>query len=127
LSAAGGPLVLVADDDADILELVRLRFERAGFAVVTASDGEAAWQLALDRVPALAVLDLSMPRLDGLALTQRLREDPRTAACKVLVLTAAAQPADAERATAAGADDYVPKPFAARELVARAQALVGGR
>jgi DNA-binding response OmpR family regulator len=127
VSADGAPLVLVADDDADILELVRLRFERAGCAVVTAPDGEAAWELAVARAPALAVLDLSMPRLDGLALTQRLRADPRTAACKVLVLTAAAQPADAERAAGAGADDYVAKPFVARELVARAQALVGGR
>lgn len=117
-------LVLVADDDPDILGLVQLRLERAGLEVVTAPDGEAAWSLAQERVPAVCVLDVSMPRLDGLSLVRRLRADDRFAATKLLVLTAAAATTDADRAADAGADAYVRKPFSPRALVAAVQDLL---
>lgn len=120
----GGALVLVADDDPDILGLVQLRLERAGLRVVTASDGEAAWDLAQVEVPAVCVLDVSMPRLDGLSLVRRLRGDDRFAATKLLVLTAAAATTDADRAQDAGADAYVRKPFSPKALVAAVQDLL---
>lgn len=67
------PVVLVADDDPDILALVRFRLEREGYEVLAAADGQSALDLALERTPDLAVLDVMMPRLDGYELTRRLR------------------------------------------------------
>lgn len=116
--------ILVADDDPDIVDLLRIRLEMAGHQVVTVPDGEAAWSAVLAAVPDLAVLDVSMPILDGLALTRRLREHPGTAALPILVLTAAVQAADAERALAAGATAYARKPFSPKALVARVEALL---
>jgi len=116
--------VLVADDDPDIVGLLRIRLERAGHDVVTAGDGEAAWAAVLAGRPDLAVLDVTMPRLDGLELTRRLRGHAATVGLPILVLTAAVQAADAERALAAGATAYVKKPFSPKELVARVQAML---
>lgn len=116
--------VLVADDDPDIVALVRLRLERAGHVVSVAADGEQAWSVILAGRPDLAVLDVTMPRLDGLELTRRLRADARTAQLPVLVLTAAVQAADAQRALAAGATEYVKKPFSPKALLARVDALL---
>ena len=116
--------VLVADDDPDIVALVRLRLERGGHVVSVAADGEQAWSVILAGRPDLAVLDVTMPRLDGLELTRRLRADARTAQLPVLVLTAAVQAADAQRALAAGATEYVKKPFSPKALLARVDALL---
>ena len=118
------PLVLVADDDEDILMLVRIRLERAGLRVVAAHDGEDALRLARELKPLLAVLDLSMPKLGGLEVLGALREDG--ADTRVVLLTAKAQEADVERGYAAGADAYLTKPFSPAQLVARVQALLGG-
>jgi DNA-binding response OmpR family regulator len=116
------PLVLVADDDPDILTLVRFRLEREGYDVVGASDGQTALDLALEREPDVAVLDVTMPRLDGYEVTRRLRRHDRTRATAVILLTARAQAADVQEGVAAGADDYVTKPFSPQELGRRVQA-----
>jgi DNA-binding response OmpR family regulator len=121
------PLVLVADDDEDILELVSYRLSRAGYEVVTASDGEQALERAREHNPALAVLDVMMPKLDGYEVTRRLRDDPTTAAIPVILLTARVQDADVSSGFDAGADDYVKKPFSPQELRARVQAVLGRR
>jgi DNA-binding response OmpR family regulator len=121
------PLVLVADDDEDIRSLVTFRLERAGYRVVTASDGEHALSLALEHTPDLAVLDVMMPRLDGYELTRRLRQHEATKSMPVILLTARAQEADVERGFEVGADDYIRKPFSPQELRARVQAILGRR
>lgn len=121
------PLVLVADDDEDILALVAFRLERAGYAVVTAQDGEQALALAREKRPDLAVLDVMMPRLTGYEVTERLRRDETTSGIPVILLTARAQEADVTRGFEAGADDYVKKPFSPQELRARVQAMLGRR
>jgi DNA-binding response OmpR family regulator len=121
------PLVLVADDDEDILELVSYRLSRAGYEVVTANDGEEALERAFDRPPNLAVLDVMMPKLDGYEVTRRLRGNEATAAIPVILLTARVQDADVARGFDAGADDYVKKPFSPQELRARVQAVLGRR
>ncbi|HET8811049.1 MAG TPA: response regulator [Gaiella sp.] len=121
------PLVLVADDDPDILDLVRYRLERSGYEVATATDGAEAVRLAGELAPALAVLDVMMPSLDGLEATRRLRDDPATADIPVILLTAKAQDADVQEGFLAGADDYIRKPFSPRELSARVQAVLGRR
>jgi DNA-binding response OmpR family regulator len=121
------PLVLVADDDPDILDLVRYRLERSGYAVATADNGADAVKLASELSPALAVLDVMMPGLTGFDVTRRLRDDPETARIPVILLTARAQEADVQEGFAAGADDYLRKPFSPRELSARVQAVLGRR
>ena len=119
------PLVLVADDDPDILALVRFRLERDGYEVLSAPDGEMALDLALARTPDLAVLDVMMPRLDGYELTRRLREHGPTTGIPIILLTARVQEPDLERGFEAGADDYVTKPFSPQALGERVQAALG--
>jgi two-component system, OmpR family, phosphate regulon response regulator PhoB len=116
------PLVLVADDDPDILALVRFRLERDGYEVLSAPDGETALDLALARTPDLAVLDVMMPRLDGYEVTRRLREHGPTTGIPIILLTARVQEPDRERGFEAGADDYVTKPFSPQALGERIQA-----
>ena len=117
------PFVLCADDDDDILSLVTLRLERAGFDVAKVHDGDAAIEAARVRVPAVAVLDVMMPRRTGLEVLAELRSDPVFAAVKVLLLSARVQEVDVERGIGAGADAYLAKPFRAQELVATVERL----
>jgi DNA-binding response OmpR family regulator len=119
------PLVLVADDDTDILALVRFRLERDGYEVLSAPDGETALDLALARPPDLALLDVMMPRLDGYEVTRRLRAHGPTTAIPIILLTARVQEPDVERGFEAGADDYVTKPFSPQALGQRIQAALG--
>ncbi len=118
-------VVLVADDDEDILALVEYRLMRNGFEVLVARDGEEALQLAAERIPDLAILDVMMPRIDGFDATRRLRANATTARIPVILLTARAQEADVTRGFEAGADDYLRKPFSPQELAMRVQAILG--
>ena len=119
-------LVLCADDDEDILSLVSLRLERAGFDVATASDGEAAVEIARERRPALAVLDVMMPRRTGYEVLSELRSDEALREIKVILLSARVQESDVARGLEAGADAYLAKPFRAQELVAKVNELLDG-
>ncbi len=121
------PLVLVADDDEDILLLVAFRLERAGCDVITARSGDEALKLAVEQTPDLAVLDVTMPGLDGYGVTRELRRTERTSEMPVILLTARAEEADVARGMAAGADDYVKKPFDAHDLRARVKRLLAAR
>jgi DNA-binding response OmpR family regulator len=116
--------VLVADDDDDVRELVVFRLERDGYEVITAADGEKAVSLALERRPVVCVIDVMMPKLDGYQVTERLRASPRTAHVAVILLTASVKDAAVDRGFAAGADDYIKKPFSPAELLERIAALV---
>jgi DNA-binding response OmpR family regulator len=119
------PVVLAADDDEDILELVAFRLERSGYTVLRARDGQEALDLALEARPDLAVLDVMMPKVDGFELTRRLRAEDATRTMPIILLTARAQDADVQRGFEAGADDYIRKPFSPQELRARVQAILG--
>jgi DNA-binding response OmpR family regulator len=121
------PVVLVADDDPDILQLVTFRLERAGYDVVQAVDGEEALRIATEVEPDLAVLDVMMPKLTGYDVTRKIREDDATKRMPVILLTARVQEADVARGFEAGADDYLKKPFSPQELRARVQAILGRR
>jgi DNA-binding response OmpR family regulator len=118
------PLVLVADDDADILSLVRLRLERSGYAVVSARNGAEALEIARERRPQLAILDVAMPEMSGLEVTKRMREEHLDV--PVILLTARAREADVAAGGDAGADAYVTKPFSPQELESRVRAHVHG-
>ncbi|CAB4695009.1 unannotated protein [freshwater metagenome] len=111
------PLILCADDDDDILALVALRLERAGFAVKRARDGEEALQFARELHPVVAVLDVMMPRRTGIEVVGELRADPATSDIKLILLSARVQQNDVDRGIDAGADAYLPKPFKAADLV----------
>jgi DNA-binding response OmpR family regulator len=111
------PLILCADDDRDILALVALRLERAGYRVAQAVDGEQALSLARELHPDVLVLDVMMPRLTGTDVLAALRADEATADLRVVLLSARAQEADVERGLDAGADAYLAKPFQAGELL----------
>ena len=117
-------VVLVADDDADIRDLVAFKLEQAGFEVIAVEDGQTALEQARSRQPTLAVLDVSMPGLSGIDVCRMLRADPATTGMLIIMLTARVQEQDVEGGFSAGADDYVTKPFSPRELVSRIQALL---
>ena len=119
------PLVLCADDDEDILSLVSLRLERAGFQVATATDGDEAVEIARSRRPALAVLDVMMPKRTGYEVLAELRGDEALRAMKVILLSARVQEGDVARGMDAGADAYLTKPFKAQDLVAKVEELLG--
>jgi len=123
----GSTRILVADDEQDVRELVVYRLKRSGYEVVEAVDGEHALRLAEETSPALAVLDVMMPKLDGFELTRKLRETAGTRDIPVILLTARAQEGDISRGFEAGADDYLRKPFSPDELVARVRAILGRR
>ncbi|WP_051683788.1 SpoIIE family protein phosphatase [Blastococcus sp. URHD0036] len=122
-AAAPAGRVLVADDNADMRDyLVRLLAPR--YAVTAVADGQEALDAARAAPPDLVVSDVMMPRLDGMALLAELRGDPRTSRVPVLLLSARAGEEAAVEGLAAGADDYLVKPFAAQELLARVGAHV---
>ena len=118
------PLILVADDDEDILLLVTTRLRRDGFDVVSASNGDEALALAREHKPALAVLDIGMPGLDGLEVLAAIRADETLRGTLVLLLTAKAQESDVRRGYDSGADAYVKKPFSPAELSVRVRGLL---
>ncbi len=111
----------MVDDEPEILRLVRDYLEHAGFSVDTATDGPGALRQARTRKPDLVVLDLGLPRLDGLDVTRELR---RTAGVPIIMLTARADESDKLVGLELGADDYVTKPFSPKELVARVRAVL---
>jgi diguanylate cyclase (GGDEF)-like protein len=116
--------VLVADDEEDIRAFLEITLGLAGFEVLQARDGVEALELARSEVPDIVVLDVMMPRMDGLETLRRLREDARTEHLPVLLLTARALKQHAVEGLDAGADDYLSKPFDADELLARIRAAV---
>lgn len=115
-------LVLLVDDQPPILQLARLYFERDGFRVQEARDGEAALRAAEQLHPALIVLDIMLPKIDGLEVCRRLRAADNDVA--IVMLTAKDEDIDKILGLELGADDYLTKPFNPRELVARAKAVL---
>ncbi len=116
--------VLVVDDDPVIADLVAFRLTRLGLDVSVETDGQAGLAAARQLHPDLVVLDWMMPRMNGLEMCAALRADPdeQLARTPVLLLTAKAQEPDLERGFAAGATDYIVKPFSPRELATRVTA-----
>jgi DNA-binding response OmpR family regulator len=126
-AASRQPVILAADDDEDILEMVAFRLERSGYTVVRAHDGAEALAAARETLPDLIVLDVMMPKLDGYEVTRALRAQESTSRIPIILLTARVQDADVQKGFDAGADDYVRKPFSPQELRSRVQAILGRR
>lgn len=120
--------VLVVDDDPDIRDLITWKLAQAGYSIVSASDGEGALAAVSGqnegRVPDLVLLDWMMPSMTGIEVCRAIREDPERARVPIILLTAKAQEAEVERGFAAGADDYIVKPFSPREMLSRVEAVM---
>lgn len=114
-------LVLVVEDEPTLVSAISYNLRRSGFDVVSASDGVAGLQAARREHPDLIVLDLMLPKMDGLEVCRRVRAE---SGVPILMLTARAEEGDRVAGLDLGADDYVPKPFGMRELVARVRALL---
>ena len=118
------PTVLIVDDEPAILELVRFTLEDDRVRVLEASDGPAALELARVERPALILLDVRMPHLDGIEVCRRLRTDAALGSTRIVMLTAADQEADRARGLAAGADEYLSKPFSPLALLALVRSIL---
>ncbi|MFC7840427.1 response regulator transcription factor [Streptomyces sp. NPDC001046] len=116
--------ILVADDDEDVRDVVSFKLGSAHHTVLAAQDGPEALRIASSRSLDLAVLDVRMPGLTGVEVCRRLRQNPATAALPVILLTAQSEEGDVEAGFAAGADDYIAKPFSPREVGSRVQAVL---
>ncbi|MBL8930535.1 MAG: response regulator [Kineosporiaceae bacterium] len=114
--------ILVVDDDPDICALLEFKLTSGGHAVTVEHDGEAALAALEQQKVDLVLLDWMMPRMGGLEVCLAMRADGRYASIPVLMLTAKAQESDVQRGLAAGADDYILKPFSPREVAARIDA-----
>ena len=114
--------ILLVEDDPDIRHLVSYKLTKGGFDVIETADGFTALGHARKSPPDLVILDVRMPRMSGLELCRELRAAPRTADVPIIMLTARARPQDLEQAYAAGATDYVVKPFSPRDLQHRVEA-----
>jgi len=121
------PLVLLAEDDEDVRMLAELVLRREGFEVSAVADGRAALDAAIERTPAVAVLDVSMPRMDGLETARRLRERAEMRDVPIMLLTARVTAADRERGLEAGVDAQLDKPFSPAVLAERVRALLDAR
>ena len=118
------PKILVVDDEPDALEVLSFKLKESGYTPIFAKDGTRAIAAARDERPALIVLDLMLPEVDGLEVCKILRRDPATAMIPIIMLTARAAEMDRVLGLELGADDYVTKPFSPRELVLRIKKLL---
>lgn len=118
------PTILVVDDEPPILELVRYTLEDEQIRVLEAADGVQALEVAHAARPDLILLDVQMPRLDGLEVCRRLRADTALGGTRIVMLTAAGQDADRARGLAAGADEYLTKPFSPLALFTLVRSLL---
>jgi two-component system OmpR family response regulator len=118
------PHILVVDDHQEIRDLLARHLKKEGFRVAFAADGKAMWRLLADARIDLIVLDIMMPGDDGLTLCRKLRAEKTTASVPIVMLTAKGEEFDRVLGLEMGADDYLAKPFSARELVARIRAVL---
>jgi diguanylate cyclase (GGDEF)-like protein len=116
--------LLIADDDAEVLELLKFTFESEDYTVITASDGEEAFDLIKDEHPDLVVLDVNMPKLSGFEVLEKVRADSAICLTPIIMLTSFSKTKDRITGIKLGADDYIDKPFETVELVARAEGLL---
>ena len=117
--------VLIADDQPNMRQLVRLTLESGHFEILEAKDGDAALEVARAERPDLLFLDWTMPGLAGVEVCRALREDPATAGIRIVMLTARSQDSDRALAEEMGADDYITKPFSPIELLEKVRDVLG--
>ncbi|GAA3161918.1 hypothetical protein GCM10010466_61140 [Planomonospora alba] len=117
-------IVLVAEDDPDIRDLIVFKLRQSGHTVVPVGDGRSALGKVRDQLPDIVLLDVMMPGMSGIDVCRELRRDQQTADLPIILLTARAQESDVSVGLAAGADDYIVKPFSPRVLADRVQSVL---
>jgi len=118
--------ILVADDEPNIVLSLEFLMQQAGFKVQTVGDGDAALAAMERETPDLVLLDVMMPKRDGYEVCQTIRQNPAWKDVRIVMLTAKGRDVEREKGLAMGADDYVTKPFATQELVAKVNEILGG-
>ena len=118
------PLVLIVEDEAPLVTLLRYNLEKEGFEVCSAGDGEEALVQIAERKPDILLLDWMLPHVSGIEVCRQIRRAPQTRALPVIMLTARGEEADRVRGLNGGADDYITKPFSLRELTARLRSVI---
>jgi two-component system phosphate regulon response regulator PhoB len=118
------PVVLIVEDEAPLVALLRYNLEKEGFEVCEAGDGEEALVQIAERKPDIVLLDWMLPLVSGIEVCRQIRRSPQTRGLPVVMLTARGEEGDRVRGLDAGADDYVTKPFSLRELIARLRAVI---
>jgi two-component system phosphate regulon response regulator PhoB len=118
------PLVLIVEDEAALVTMLRYNLEREGFAVCAASDGEEALMQIAERKPDVVLLDWMLPLVSGIEVCRQIRRAPASRTLPIVMLTARGEEGDRIRGLNSGADDYVVKPFSPAELIARLRAVM---
>jgi CheY-like chemotaxis protein len=126
-SSSQAPLVLVADDSRTIQAMVSSRLERSGYDVLTCANGADALRLAVDRLPALVILDVEMPELTGLEVARALQANDATRDIPIVLLTGRNDEASVDAGHAAGATEYITKPFSPQSLESCVERILGRR
>jgi len=116
--------IFVVEDEKDLVELLTYNLEKDGYRVLSEMDGEAALKKIPEKMPDLVLLDLMLPKTDGLTVCKTLKANPKTAHIPVVMLTAKGEESDKIVGLELGADDYVTKPFSVKELLARVRAVL---
>ena len=124
MSGPRKPLILIAEDEETLVTLLRYNFEKEGYRVAMAPDGDEALLLAAEELPDLVILDWMLPRVSGIEVCRRLRARPEAKNVPIIMLTARGEEADRVRGLDTGADDYITKPFSMTELLARVRAVL---
>jgi DNA-binding response OmpR family regulator len=119
--------ILVCDDDDHIRNIMEFSLESEGFKVLVGTDGEQALRMVMGDQPDLVILDVMMPGSDGISVCRELKQNPSTKHIPVLLLTAKSGKSDREAGLAAGADDYITKPFSPQRLVEKVHGVLGVR
>ena len=117
--------ILVVDDEPNIVLSLEFIMQNEGYDVRIAKDGEEALQAIKEKVPDLVLLDIMMPAMSGYEVCQRIRANPEWKDIRIVMLTAKGREVDQEKGMAMGADDYITKPFATRDLMARVKMILG--
>ncbi|MBT5463554.1 MAG: response regulator transcription factor [Gammaproteobacteria bacterium] len=118
------PLIVVVEDETDIQDIITYNLKREGYDVLAASRGDQGLSLIQAKNPDLVILDIMLPGIDGLTICQQLRAAAKTKALPIIILSAKEEESDVVIGLGLGADDYMPKPFSPRELLARVKALL---
>jgi DNA-binding response OmpR family regulator len=116
--------ILVIEDERDLVEVIEYNFEREGFRVLQARNGEKGLEIAREKTPEVILLDIMLPGVNGLEVAKQLRTDPQTRGIAIIMLTAKSEESDVILGLGVGADDYITKPFRIKELLARVQAVL---
>lgn len=117
--------ILVADDEPAVLRSLEFILKKEGYKVLTATNGQEAYDLASSNLPDLVLLDIQMPRMDGNQVCRKLRDEPPSAQLYIIMITAKGQESDRLNSLESGANEYITKPFSPRKVIARVKEILG--